>query len=93
MPQFFGHERHDRMEHPKNTLQNFNGKWNGIRLELYDLKIPVAEIAPDKIIENLRGIVDLVVIKGVSDIAGAAVGARKDPLIRQCCTRFEAVCA
>src|SRR5690348_8174882 len=98
MPELFRKKRHYRMEQPQCRFEACeevfpcNAGSPGVRtlqVGLDPLDVPVAEVAPEKLIDFLRCFVESVVFQRLIDRFDGFIEAREEPLV---CNRYSAVC-
>ena len=90
LPQFFGDEGHDRVQHGQTLIQNpfqglarFRGLWCIVLQQGFgQFHVPVADLAPDKRIKRVGGIVEPVVFQGCVDFFADAGGFADDPFVQ-----------
>src|SRR5215467_8965068 len=91
MPDLFSNERHERRKQPKRTFKYIAEKCkSGPRLScragkprFYDLQIPVAELAPEKLVDRISGLIKSVCRQSIIYLAGNTMQARHDPAVLQ----------
>ena len=89
-PQLFCDERHDRMQqdqaliqHPTHRLARLCGLWRVVLQQGFrELHIPVADLAPDKRIKRVGGVVKAVVGQRRIDVLADAGGFTHDPFVQ-----------
>ena len=92
MPQFFGQKRHHRMQQPQRRLEhrkniaprrqrNFAIRVSELRL--HPLDVPIAEIAPEKLIDRLASLVKTEILERIVHFACHRRKPRKNPAMRQ----------
>src|SRR5438105_11445280 len=98
MPQFLGEKRHERRQQTQRSLENgdqiveggaaggffgVRGAHAGGKPRLHDLYVPVAELAPEKLIDLAGRIVKAISAERIVYLLGDAIEAREDPAVFQ----------
>ncbi len=92
LPQLFGDERHDRVQHDQALVQNpaHDGLSLGLGVRvlahqewLRELDIPVADLAPDKGVQGIGSVVETEGFKGGIDLFADAGDLTNDPFIQR----------
>ena len=92
MPEFLGDERHERRQQPQRAFEDADqvrvGHTRGFAIvrhqpRLDQFQIPVAELAPEKVIDHVRGFVKAEGIERIVNFLRDAVEAGENPAVFQ----------
>ena len=91
MPEFFGDERHERRQQAQRALEDADQVAAGcaavarcrIEARLDQFEVPVAELAPEEVVDHMRGFVEAIGCERVVHLLRDTIEAREDPAVFQ----------
>ena len=93
VPDFFRDERHHRMQQPQRRLKQIDqiracdSRRSRVRAllevqpRLDQLEIPIAELAPEKIVDAIRRLIETICLQRLVHVLRRAIEARKNPAV------------
>src|ERR1051326_1792402 len=93
LPDFLGDERHDRMQQAQRSIEQVDQIRAGglsrtlvsaffkVQSRLDQFQVPVAKLAPEKIVDSIRSLMETKSGERIIDIRSHAIKARKNPAV------------
>ncbi|MBT9159617.1 MAG: hypothetical protein DDT26_00877 [Dehalococcoidia bacterium] len=87
LPELLGDEGHEGMQQPQYCIQSINqygdrrGTTRGTQPNLGQLDVPIAELAPDKIVDLAQSLTEHEALEGLIDLGYQPVQATPDPAV------------
>ena len=90
MPDFFGYERHHRMQKNQDFFQNDgrNGPCQSARLRILaveirldDFQVPVAVLVPQELIKDLSVLIEIIIVQRLDGFGGNSLKAAQNPAV------------